>query len=92
MKSGQHFESFPQIMAVLNAQALPTGPFRFIALDVETACGDSGSICQIGLACVGADNRIETWASYVDPEQRFAAFNIELHGIELTGIRVLGRS
>lgn len=81
MKSGQHFESVPQIMAVPNAQALPTGPFRFIALDVETACGDSGSICQIGLACVGADNRIETWASYVDPEQQFAAFNIELHGI-----------
>lgn len=69
------------MMTVLNAHTLPTGPFRFIALDVETSCGDSGSICQVGLACVDADNRIETWASYVDPEQRFAAFNIQLHGI-----------
>lgn len=68
-------------MTATNAPTLPTGRFRFIALDVETSCGDSGSICQIGLACVGSDNRIESWASYVDPEQRFAAFNIQLHGI-----------
>ncbi|WP_421704184.1 exonuclease domain-containing protein [Aliiroseovarius sp.] len=60
---------------------LPEGPFRFIALDVETASRAAGSICQIGLGCVRPDGGIETFATYVDPEQPFAAFNIELHGI-----------
>jgi len=31
---------------------IPDDNFRFIALDVETACSDAASICQIGLACV----------------------------------------
>ena len=69
------------MMAHPPAAILPDGRFRFIALDVETACGDIASICQIGLACVGRDNRIETFATYVDPETRFAPFNIQLHGI-----------
>lgn len=45
----------------------PKGPFRFVALDVETANNDRGSICQIGVACVRPDNSIETWFTYVDP-------------------------
>ncbi|MFC4214395.1 3'-5' exonuclease [Pseudophaeobacter arcticus] len=60
---------------------LPAGPFRFIALDVETASRDSASICQIGIACVRSDNHIETFTTYVNPEQSFAPFNTELHGI-----------
>ncbi|MEP2716364.1 3'-5' exonuclease [Pseudophaeobacter sp.] len=63
-------------------QDLPRGPFRFIALDVETASRDSASICQIGIACVRADNHIETFATFVNPEQSFAPFNTELHGID----------
>lgn len=47
--------------------ALPHGLFRFVALDVETANYDRGSICQIGLAFVRPDNSIETWVTYVDP-------------------------
>lgn len=61
---------------------LPQGPFRFIALDVETSCRDSASICQIGIACVRADNKIETFATFVNPEQRFDPFNTDLHGID----------
>ena len=61
---------------------LPSGDFRFIALDVETACSDAASICQIGIACVRPDNRIETFATLVNPRMRFSAFNIQLHGIE----------
>ncbi|MGR3622090.1 3'-5' exonuclease [Pseudophaeobacter sp.] len=61
---------------------LPRGPFRYIALDVETASRDSASICQIGLACVRADNGIETYTTYVNPEQRFDPFNTDLHGID----------
>ena len=60
---------------------LPSGDFRFIALDVETACSDAASICQIGIACVRPDNRIETFATFVNPRMRFSAFNIQLHGI-----------
>lgn len=63
------------------AAGLPAGDFRFIALDVETACGDAASICQIGLACVRDDGGIETYATYVDPQMQFSAFNTQLHGI-----------
>ncbi|NEY92005.1 exonuclease domain-containing protein [Tabrizicola oligotrophica] len=60
---------------------LPAGEFRFIALDVETSCSDPASICQIGIACVRPDNRIETFATLVNPRMRFSAFNVQLHGI-----------
>jgi DNA polymerase-3 subunit epsilon len=60
---------------------LPNGNHRFIALDVETSCGDSASICQIGLACVGVQNDIHTWSTYVNPLMPFAPFNTQLHGI-----------
>ncbi|RWR09128.1 exonuclease domain-containing protein [Paenirhodobacter populi] len=59
----------------------PEGDFRFVALDVETACGDAGSICQIGLACVLPDNGIRTFSMLVNPGTRFDPFNIRLHGI-----------
>ena len=60
---------------------IPYGNFRFIALDVETACSDAASICQIGLACVDWDNRIQTYSTLVNPGTRFDLFNIRLHGI-----------
>ncbi|WP_420005321.1 exonuclease domain-containing protein [Arenibacterium sp. LLYu02] len=58
----------------------PVGPFRFFALDVETANNDRGSICQIGIACVRPDNSIETWVTYVDPQVERWVFT-NLHGI-----------
>lgn len=58
----------------------PKGPFRFFALDVETANNDRGSICQIGVACVRPDNSIETWMTYVDPQVDRWVFTY-LHGI-----------
>ncbi|MGH1412780.1 MAG: 3'-5' exonuclease [Pelagimonas sp.] len=60
---------------------LPLGPFRFVALDVETASGQPASICQIGLACVDHSNHIHSYVTYVDPETGFAPFNVQLHGI-----------
>jgi DNA polymerase III epsilon subunit-like protein len=47
---------------------LPIGPFRFFALDVETANRHSSSICQIGVACVRHDGSLTTWMSYIDPD------------------------
>lgn len=67
--------------------ALPDETFRFIALDVETACGDSASICQIGLACVRPDASIVTLAGYIDPETPFSSFNTRLHGISAATVR-----
>ena len=64
-----------------HAHRVPDGSFRFIALDVETACSDVASICQIGLACVQADNQIQTFSMLVNPGTRFDPFNIQLHGI-----------
>lgn len=60
---------------------IPEGDFRFIALDVETACGDAASICQIGLACVAMDNSIHGFSTLVKPGTRFDPFNTRLHGI-----------
>ena len=59
---------------------LPRGCFRFFALDVETANHDRASICQIGVACVRADDTIETWTTLVDPQTSTWAFT-GLHGI-----------
>lgn len=59
---------------------LPSGSFRFCALDVETANHDRGSICQIGIAFVRTDNSIETWVTYVNPHTSLWVFS-GLHGI-----------
>ncbi|WP_246053675.1 exonuclease domain-containing protein [Paracoccus hibiscisoli] len=64
-----------------HAAGIPTGHFRFIAIDVETACSDAASICQIGIACVQPDDGIETFSMLVNPRMRFDPFNIRLHGI-----------
>lgn len=71
----------PARPAFAHADRVPQGSFRFIALDVETACSDAASICQIGLACVHPDNQIQTFSMLVNPRTRFDPFNIQLHGI-----------
>lgn len=55
--------------------------YRFVALDVETANGNRGSICQLGLAMVAHDDSIQTASFMIDPEAEFATFNTRLHGI-----------
>lgn len=59
----------------------PTGPFRFIALDVETAGKSIGGICQIGLCFVSDTGSLQTYSVLVDPEEPFEIFNTNLHGI-----------
>lgn len=71
----------PARPAFVHAVRVPEGRFRFIALDVETACSDNASICQIGLACVQPNNEIQTFSILVNPGTRFDAFNTQLHGI-----------
>jgi DNA polymerase-3 subunit epsilon len=53
----------------------------FVALDVETANEDVGSICQIGLASYKNGVLFREWVSLVDPEEKFSSFNIRIHGL-----------
>lgn len=64
----------------IEVPSFPKGPFRFCALDVETANHDRDSICQIGVAFVRHDNSILTWKTYVDPQVDRWVFT-GLHGI-----------
>lgn len=54
---------------------------RFVALDVETANPDLSSICQIGLATFAGCAPVSRWQTYVDPEDYFDPWNVEIHGI-----------
>ncbi len=53
----------------------------FIAIDVETANRNRGSICQIGLVCFNGDGVEWQWSTLVDPECEFEPHNIRIHRI-----------
>lgn len=53
----------------------------FIAVDVETANRDRGSICQIGLVCFNGDGVEWQWSTLVNPECAFEPHNIRVHRI-----------
>lgn len=54
----------------------------FVAIDVETANPDIGSICQIGIAEFSDDKVSAEWDSLVDPEDYFDSLNVSIHGID----------
>ncbi len=54
----------------------------FIAIDVETANRDMASICQIGLVRYRQGELVEEWMTYVNPQDYFHGFNINIHGIQ----------
>jgi DNA polymerase-3 subunit epsilon len=53
----------------------------FVVIDVETACGRTSSICQIGIVGFAGGREVLAWESLVDPQDVFASFNTRLHGI-----------
>jgi DNA polymerase-3 subunit epsilon len=53
----------------------------FIALDVETANADFGSICSIGLVHFRGGIVFKSLTILVDPEDEFDPINIRIHGI-----------
>jgi DNA polymerase III subunit epsilon len=59
----------------------------FVAIDVETANPDMGSICQIGVAKFANGQLADEWSSLVDPEDYFDELNIAIHGIEPRMVR-----
>jgi len=54
----------------------------FVAIDVETANTDLGSICQVGIAYFRDGSLADTWMSLVDPKDDFDAMNVSIHGID----------
>ena len=58
----------------------------FVALDLETSNRNPGSICQIGLAAFKGGALIREWASLINPEEHFSAFNINVHGLTATDV------
>ena len=53
----------------------------FVAIDVETANSDWGSICQIGVVSVEQGEIVDEWQTLVDPGTPFMDRNIGIHGI-----------
>lgn len=53
----------------------------FVAVDVETANGDAGSICQIGFARFADGQLVDNWSWLVHPQTYFSAANMAIHGI-----------
>ncbi len=54
---------------------------EFLAIDVETACADRGSICQLGVAYFSGGSCRWTEARLICPETAFSPHNIAIHGI-----------
>lgn len=54
---------------------------RFYSLDVETANPDQSTICQIGVGVWEDGLLVDTWKSYIDPQDYFHWRFIEIHGI-----------
>jgi DNA polymerase-3 subunit epsilon len=54
---------------------------RFYSLDVETANPDQSTICQIGVGVFEDGKLVDTWCSYIDPQDYFHWRFIDIHGI-----------
>jgi len=54
---------------------------KFYSLDVETANPDQASICQIGVGVFEDGELVDTWKSYINPQDYFHWRFIEIHGI-----------
>ena len=63
------------------AHAAGNDPTAFIAVDVETANTETGSICQIGFARFAGGALIDNWSWLIHPQTYFSAGNIRVHGI-----------
>ena len=59
----------------------------FVVVDVETACGRSSSICQIGIVGFCDGQEVLAWETLVDPQDVFSDFNTRLHGIGARHVR-----
>lgn len=54
---------------------------NFVAVDIETANADLGSVCQIGLVQFDEEKILDSWGTLVNPEDHFSHINVGIHGI-----------
>jgi len=59
----------------------------FVAVDVETANADRGSICSIGLVAFDDNRVVEEWYMLIDPCDAFDPINTSIHGIDAQKVR-----
>jgi len=69
------------------ADAVMTAEPDFVVIDVETACSNYGSICQVGIVGFAGQREVLAWDQLVDPKQAFDDFNVQLHGIDADRVR-----
>jgi DNA polymerase-3 subunit epsilon len=63
-------------------QPMPSDPTPdFVVIDVETACSNVSSICQIGIVGFRDNAVLFEYETLVDPRDRFSSFNTRIHGI-----------
>ena len=55
---------------------------RYIVIDVETPNSTNTRISAIGINVIEGDRIVDSFFSYVNPEQPFESFNTELTGID----------
>ena len=55
---------------------------RYVVIDVETPNSGNTRMSAIGITIIEADRIVDSFFSYVNPEQPFESFNTELTGID----------
>lgn len=53
----------------------------FVAVDVETANQDVGTVCAVGIAAVRAGRVEDVWERMLDPEALVSPLNTRVHGM-----------
>ncbi|MCY4571925.1 MAG: exonuclease domain-containing protein [Gemmatimonadetes bacterium] len=53
----------------------------FVAVDVETANADVGSVCVVGIVAVQAGRVQDVWERLLDPQVPVSPLNTQVHGI-----------
>lgn len=61
---------------------------NFVAVDVETANENYASICEVGLAKFADGQLVDTWSTLVNPQDKFSAINMSIHGISPEMVRL----
>lgn len=59
----------------------------FVAIDFETANPDLASICQVGVVKFRDGRPIDSWESFVNPNDYFDDMNCSIHGIDASMVR-----
>ena len=60
---------------------------NYIVLDLETANPDYASICQVGMVVVRDGQVVDQISQYIDPDDYFDEWNVEIHGITKKKVR-----